>query len=539
MAPLHQPPDVQARLLAILAEHDLSIEHRPELEAAAADLAADPGLDDPTLEDLERLPFVTIDYEHSKDLDQALHIEREGTGASAGWRLRYALADASYYLRPGSALFTEALRRGASYYLAHLCAPMLPTSLCEGIISLNPGVVRRALVLELPIDAEGRPGPLAVRRARIRSRAKLSYDGVQAWVDDPTHSPLDGREFSAVLAALRELGGPLLAQARARGMIPFERPEVAWEPPGPTAPGFRLVAEQRNDVERWNEQISLLCNTEAARLMQAHPDPELQPIYRVHPHPLADRLDSLDEHIRNLCDLHGLPEGPWTWRRGRETLADYVARLPRGPREDRLRQAIQRWILHSYERSDFTPEPGPHHALGVPCYGRFTAPMREIVGVFAHKELLELMGLEAPGPRALDERLREQVLQAADRAREVQRTVTREGERLALDFLLDRDGGQTAAQRPHHTGTVLGLSRTRLYVRLDDPPLELKVYGAHLERAYGRRFVIDEHELTLGPEGGGQPRFRVGDPITLVADGRDAMRDRWRLLPIPTQSTSE
>jgi ribonuclease R len=529
--PLHQPPKVEDRLCSIMQEHGLSLGHSPAVEAEAAALVADPGLDDPRLEDLEQLCFVTIDYEHSKDLDQALHIERRGDGASAAWLLRYALADASYYVRPGGALHAEAMARGASYYLAHLCAPMLPTSLCEGIVSLNPGVPRRALVFELPIDSSGVPGPLRVRRARIRSRAKLAYDGVQAWVDEPSASPLDGRDYTPVLAAMRDLGGPLLAQARARGMVPFERPEVAWEPPGPSAPGFRLVAEQRNDVERWNEQISLLCNTEAARLMLTQPLPWVQPVFRVHPHPLAPRLDSLERHIQGLAALHGLPAATWAWRRGQETLADYIARLPRGPRLDRLRQAIQRQILHSYERSDFTPEPGPHHALGVPCYGRFTAPMREMVGIFTHKELLELLGMEPPAPSGDDDRLRTAVIQAADTARDLQRSVTRAGERLALDFLLEADMALPPAQRPWRRGTILGLDRSRLHVRLDEIPLELKVYTSHMERALGCEYGPTIDDLALSPSAGLGQIWRVGDPITLVCAGRDASRDRWILEP--------
>ena len=530
--PLHQPPAIEARLLAILDGHGLSLCHDPTLEAEAEALVADPGLDDPSLEDLEHLPFVTIDYEHSKDLDQALHLVREGEG----WRLRYALADAAYYLRPGSGLLAEALRRGASYYLAHLCAPMLPTSLCEGIISLNPQVPRRALVFELPIDALGLPGALTVHRARIRSRAKLAYDGVQAWCDDPASSPLDGQEFTPVLAALQQIGAPLLARARARGMVPFERPEVAWEPPGPTAPGFRLVADHRNDVERWNEQISLLCNTEAARLMLERPEPWVQPIYRVHPHPVSARLDALELTITELVALHGL-DPSWTWRRHdddagpAESLATYLVRLPRGPREDRIRQAIQRQILHSYERSDFSPEPGPHHALGVSCYGRFTAPMRELVGVFTHKELLELLGLEPPAPTAQDERTRERVLQAADRAREVQRQVTRAGERLALDFLFEADMALPAHERPVRTGTILGLDRSRMHVRLDTIPLEIKVYTAHIEAALGCTYGADEADLSLFPTDDDGPVFRVGDAITLRPEGRDTKRDRWRLVP--------
>jgi ribonuclease R len=530
--PPHRPTAVSARLRAILDDHGLAIAHSPALEAEATALVDELELDDPRLEDLEHLPFVTIDYEHSKDLDQALCIEAEGAGASAAWRLYYALADASYYLRPGSGLLREALKRGASYYLAHLCAPMLPTSLCEGIISLNPEVPRRAIVFELPIGPDGLPGALTVHRARIRSRAKLAYDGVQAWVDDPGSSPLEGQPYTPVLAALRDLGGPLLAQARARGMVPFDRPEVAWEPPGPTAPGFRLVAEQRNDVERWNEQISLLCNTEAARLMLEHPEPWVQPIFRVHPHPVQARLDSLEEHIQQLATLHGLPATTWCWCRQRETLADYIARLPRGPREDRIRQAIQRQILHSYERSDFTPEPGPHHALGVACYGRFTAPMRELVGVFTHKELFELLGMESPAPDGQDERMRERVIQAADRAREVQRSVTRAGERLALDFLLEADEALPLADRPTRTGTILGLDRSRLHVRLDAIPLELKVYTAHIEAATGCDYGADDDDLQLLPSDGPGPRWRVGDPIELRTAGRDEQRDRWILEPV-------
>lgn len=532
--PAHRPARTQQRLLDIFERHGLSLTFPPALEAEAAALAKAPGLDDPRLEDLEHLPFVTIDYQHSLDLDQALQLEREGSG----WRLRYALADASWYLRPGTGLLAEALRRGASYYLAHLCAPMLPTTLCEGIISLNPGVPRRALVLELPIDEQGLPGPLTVRRARIRSRAKLSYDGVQAWCDQPSRSPLEGREFTPVLACLRELGAPLLARARQRGMVPFERPEVAWEPPGPTAPGFRLVTDHRNDVERWNEQISLLCNTEAARLMWEHPDPAVQPIYRVHPHPAQARLDTLEDTIRALAGLHGLDGSTWIWRRRgdshgpAESLADYLGRLPSSGRQGRVRQAIQRQILHSYERSDFTPEPGPHHALGVPCYGRFTAPMREIVGVFTHKELQEQVGLEPAASTDQDQRLQERVLQAADRARELQRSLTRDGERLALDFLLEGDLELLASERPIRAGTVLGLSRTRLHVRLDELPLEIKVYTPHIEAALGCRYDSDEADLVLAPVTGTAPSWRVGDPITLRLAGRDQQRDRWQLVPV-------
>ncbi|MFH1464010.1 MAG: RNB domain-containing ribonuclease [Pseudomonadota bacterium] len=526
-APLHAPVDADARLRAILDEHGLRQDHPGAVEAEAAALAAAPGIDDPALTDLTELPFVTIDYAHSLDLDQALHIAPEG----AGWRLRYALADAAWYVRPGTALMAEALRRGASFYLAHLCAPMLPRALCEGIVSLNPGVDRRALVMDLALDAGGRPVVTRVQRARVRSRAKLAYDGVQAWCDEPGASPLAGQEYTSVLAALRELGGRLLVQARARGMVPFDRPEVAWEPPGPTAPGFRIVTERRCDVERWNEQISLLSNAAGAALLRDHPAPWVQPIFRVHPHPALERVEAFAATVQALVRHHGLDSARWAWRRGQESVADFLARLPAEGREGRVRAAIQRQILHSYERSDYDPEPGPHHALGLPCYGRFTAPMREVVGVFSHRELLEQQGLVPRGDTAADEALRAEVLRAAERAQEVQRTITRAGERLAMDFLLEADLALPEFQRPRRTGTVLGLTGSRLYVRFDEPPIELKVYVDHLQEALGLRYRASDDSLCLEPETGEGPGWRVGDAITLLTAGRDPRRDRWRLVP--------
>src|SRR5262245_54480935 len=97
----------------------------PAVEAEVDAYLAAPGLDDPALADRGAIPFVTIDGPGTRDLDQAVHVEAAG----AGFRLRYAIADASYYVRPGTALFDEALRRGASFYLPGMSVPMLPRAL--------------------------------------------------------------------------------------------------------------------------------------------------------------------------------------------------------------------------------------------------------------------------------------------------------------------------------------------------------------------------------------------------------------------------
>ena len=127
-------------LEALVERHQLRRAFSDSVHEEVAALVASPGLDDRSLVDRRSLPFITIDNEDSRDLDQALCIQRVVSG---GYAVFYALADASYYVRPGGALFVEAVRRAASYYLPGFSVPMLPRALCEGIV----GEKRRALLI--------------------------------------------------------------------------------------------------------------------------------------------------------------------------------------------------------------------------------------------------------------------------------------------------------------------------------------------------------------------------------------------------------
>ncbi|MBW2256564.1 MAG: RNB domain-containing ribonuclease, partial [Deltaproteobacteria bacterium] len=137
---LAEPRTALAAMYAIAARHRLDPTYPPAALEEAAAWEADPGIDDPSLVDLTHLPFISIDEETSKDLDQALFID----GDDQGYTVWYAVADAAWFVRPGSALFAEAMRRAATFYLPGLVVPMLPRSLSEGLVSLNPGVDRRA-----------------------------------------------------------------------------------------------------------------------------------------------------------------------------------------------------------------------------------------------------------------------------------------------------------------------------------------------------------------------------------------------------------
>lgn len=519
---LAEPDTARARLYRILARHGIDPIHPAPVLAEAAAFAADPGTSDPSLVDRRDLPFVTIDNEDSLDLDQALCVERRGQG----YRVYYALADAAHFVRPGSALLEEALERGTSYYLPGLCAPMLPPLLSEDLVSLNPEVERRALLFVLDLDAEGRSTRTALERALIRSRAKLSYPGVQAYHDDPEGHALSGQDFTESLDLLRVVGELRIALSRARGVVEYNRSELSLglEPDGSR---FRVGVRERNAVERWNEQISLLCNMEGAELLERGAELEhVQPVFRVHPAPLHRRLDELEGIVRAIVAHRRLSED-WRWRRGSEGLADYLTRLESLSPEPRVLATIRRQIRYANRASSFQAESGRHHALGVDGYARFSAPMREVVGIFTHKEGLERLGLAKPGDAAADEALRERAINAANAAKKRQNAMTKAAVGLAIEQLLSDELDMSAEDRPQRAGAVFGLRSSKLYVALDDFPIELKVYRDDLETAYGCRYGLNDDQSCLCPSQEDAPAFGLGDEIRLRTRAYDPERRRW------------
>ncbi len=500
--PIQRLHDIRDRL-------DLPTYDPESVADEVAALVANPGLDD-GVEDLEDLPFVTIDNLGSRDLDQALFVER----AQGGWWVRYALADAAYYVRPGTRLFDLAARQGATFYFPSFSLPMLPRQLSEGIVSLNPHVARRALVFDMFVDDAGEVSRSTVRRARIRSRAKLTYDGVQRHFDAPgsPKDPVSGHEFEASLGAFAEVGELRIARARSRGMIEFERSELEVDI---ERNRFVVVQRRRNDVERWNEQISLMCNTEGAamlRRLEGRLD-DLQSVYRVHLPPLERRLEELERDIATIAKRHDLPD-EWRWSPP-ESLAAYLVRLPEEPAA--VRRAIDRQVRYTNRASEFSDRHGPHYALAVEQYARFSSPMREAVGIFTHNELLEALDLQADAVH--DDGLRARVIEHANDAKNLQKKIDRE---VVLQALHDQFAAELR-QRPWHQGTIIGLRATRLYVLIDDPPLEVKVYTEDLEAQVGGGLELDGIALR-----GEDVSFGVGDSLRLRVREYDTAARRWR-----------
>ncbi|MFF4252301.1 RNB domain-containing ribonuclease [Streptomyces sp. NPDC001663] len=244
---------LRAALTALRTELGVSESFPPEVLAEAERAAKAPAL--PPL-DATDIPFFTIDPPASLDLDQAMHLSRQGTG----YRVRYAIADVAAFVVPGSALDAETHRRVTTLYFPDERIPLHPALLSEGAASLLPDQVRPATLWTIDLDADGRTLALAVdvRRALVRSRAKLDYAAVQKQIDDKTaEEPLE---------LLKEIGELRERLEVERGGISLKVPEQEIVE---RDDAYELSYRAPLPADGWNAQISLLTGMTAADLMLA------------------------------------------------------------------------------------------------------------------------------------------------------------------------------------------------------------------------------------------------------------------------------
>ena len=243
---------LRAALTALRTELGVPESFPPEVMAEAERAAKSPAL--PSY-DATDIPFFTIDPPTSNDLDQAMHLSRQG---STGYRVRYAIADAAAFVVPGAPLDTEAHRRVTTLYFPDEKIPLHPALLSEGAAGLLPDRTRPATLWTIDLDADGRKVDVDVRRALVRSRAKLDYAGVQRQIDEKT--------AEEPLALLKEVG---LARERLeveRGGISLNVPEQEITE---RDHAYELTYRAPLPADGWNAQISLLTGMAAADLMLA------------------------------------------------------------------------------------------------------------------------------------------------------------------------------------------------------------------------------------------------------------------------------
>jgi exoribonuclease R len=366
--PAATPQVLRDGIAGIRRELEVTDAFPPEVEEAAAKAAGAS-----RLPDLDRtdLPFLTIDPIGAMDLDQALHIERDGDG----FVMHYAIADVAAFVTPGDPVDVEANRRGQSLYGAEDKIPLHPTVLSEDAASLLPDQVRPALLWTLRLDAEGSRTDVEVERARVRSRRRYDYAEAQRAIDSGS--------TDEVLLLLKELGTLRLDREAARGGISLPLPEQEVDiEDGQWDLRFRSMLP----VEQWNAQMSLLTGFAAAALMEyarigllrTLPPPDHHDVQRLHRTARALGIEWPAELL----------------------FPDFIRSLdPELPQHAAMVGASTRLLRGSgYVAFDGELPAQPQHSALAAEYAHVTAPLRRLADRYASEVCVALCaGEETPG----------------------------------------------------------------------------------------------------------------------------------------------
>ncbi|WP_278988855.1 ribonuclease R family protein, partial [Sphingobium yanoikuyae] len=301
--PTGRPPRISARVTDILGDpfaprsfsliaiHKHGIPHVfPEAVEEEAVTASKLPLHEDKREDLRHLPIVAIDPVDARDHDDAVWAAPDEDPANeGGYKAIVAIADVSYYVRPGSALDREARKRGNSVYFPDLVVPMLPHQLSSDMCSLRAGQDRAAMACHLVIDAQGKVKSFRFSRAIIRVAAVLAYENAQAAIDgeqdndllEPALKPLWA--CWALLRKAREKRDPLALDLPERRVVLDEWGKIV-----------SVAVRERLDAHMLIEDYMIAANVAAAKALEAKKAPVM---YRVHETPGRDKLVALKEYL--------------------------------------------------------------------------------------------------------------------------------------------------------------------------------------------------------------------------------------------------
>jgi ribonuclease R len=510
---LGSPDDVQDVLRALLLERGLAREWPEDAlrEARRASREREP---DGQRADLLELEAITIDPPTARDFDDAISLEPDGDGV----RVWVHIADVASYVKPERALDAEAGHRTCSVYVPGGVEPMLPLELSADACSLLPGEIRRVVSVEVRIGADGTPGPPHVRRALIRSSARLSYDEVHEVLEGRRHHP-----NSDLLARADAVARDLRARRHARGAFTLAPRELSFE-----------VADGRVVDARWDEEprahalveeLMLLANEAVGGMLARAKRPAL---YRVHEHPTYEALVQLVERLRAL----GLPVVPLPERADGPQISRAVARQaellePIVRERPAAREAFGALLLRTLQLARYDPVNVGHAALASPAYVHFTSPIRRYPDIVVHRAACALAGLGEEAPKARD--LPDVALRCSQREREAA-DAERRADAICLAFLLRdrlrRDGWQQTFE-----GVVTGLIGAGLFVRFGEI-FEGFLPARRLDPR--ERFDSDEHGVALIGRNSGR-RIRLGDELSCVVTAVDPPRGRATLDILPEQ----
>ncbi|HEY6917563.1 MAG TPA: RNB domain-containing ribonuclease, partial [Allosphingosinicella sp.] len=369
-------------------------------------------------EDLTHIPIVAIDPADARDHDDAVWAAEDDDPANAGgWKAIVAIADVSFYVRPGSALDKEARKRGNSVYFPDRVVPMLPETLSADVCSLKEGEDRAALVCHLQISKDGQLKSWRFTRARVRIAANIAYEDAQAAIDallPATQKPFASSEVEKRVSTSLDTNGGGMIEVYSS---PCSMPDLeVGDSPVPQAlvkstlvplwacwnalykarekrapldldlPERRVMLDEKGrimsvaprerlDAHKLIEDYMIAANVAAAKALEAKKAPVM---YRDHEPPSREKLVALKDYLKTFEIEFALGQvvRPQTFNHilGRIGEADF-------------KPQVMEQVLRTQTQAYYSPDNKGHFGLALGSYAHFTSPIRRYADLIVHRAL--------------------------------------------------------------------------------------------------------------------------------------------------------
>ena len=443
--------------------------------------------------DLTDMTIFTIDGDDTKDIDDAISISKKGENYILGVHI----ADVSYYVKEGTALYKEAYSRGTSVYLVDRVVPMLPHKLSNGICSLNPNVDRLAISCIMEITPNGKIVSHDIFESVIRSRIQMTYKKVNKILNDE-ETPEGYEPFKDDLKLMWELAKILRKEKLARGYLDFDvdEPKILVDE---NCKPYDVVLRERGKGENMIEDFMIAANETVAEHVFYMGLPF---VYRVHEVPDNEKVEEFLNSI-SMLGYHVVGDRNFVYPKSMKKILDQL-------RDKEGFEILSTLLLRCMKKAVYKPENLGHYGLASKCYTHFTSPIRRFPDTTVHN-LLRKYIFNEPNDKELNrliEYWEENLPALCDHASEK--------ERDSIDCERDVESMKMAEYMESHIGeeydgTISSVMNFGLFVQLDNMIEGL----VHISEIKGDYYTFDETTHTLRGEKKGK-MYKLGQKVRIV-----------------------
>ncbi len=396
-------------------------------------------------DDFRSVFTITVDPPTAKDYDDAISFEK----TADGWDLFVHIADVSHYVKPGSAIFNEAVNRGNSYYFPLRVIPMLPEKLSNMVCSLRANEEKLVMTVVTSFDNSYKIIGQRLCEGVINSNARLNYGQVDDYFDGKESDLSD--EVKNILDNLRQLSRYLYQQRYERGYIPFDLPDLEFSY-DENLTIDNILRNKETESHKIIENCMLLANeyvaTELAKKTK-------EGIYRVHEEPDGNAIEKVLKLLR-FYHIKG--------QRGKNTHKLIQGLLEAMPDKDHHR-VFDFFILRSMKKARYDTAPIGHFGLAMEFYTHFTSPIRRLSDLVVHHLARDIVLKKKKSPGFWDSNTLKDMAITASEKELLADDAERQTEMLFKKIYMQEQLGEI------YSGLIVNISKTNIVVELDDIPI--------------------------------------------------------------------